>query len=148
MALLMETSVEPLNALLRGELSAIESYEFALTMFDGLPQKGTLRHLCDQHRQAAELLRQHIIDQDGWPAVSSGPWGYFAAAVTGTARLIGRRSTLAALRRGEEHGRDAFEDVLAEDTVDEECRDLIAGFLLPKSQLHMEVLDRLIAMAA
>jgi uncharacterized protein (TIGR02284 family) len=139
--------VDSLNTLLRGELSAIESYGNAASRFEGQPQALTLRRICDEHRQAVEMLREHVIEHGGEPSTGSGPWGYFTAAITGTAKFIGPDATLTALRRGEEHGVQSYEDAIANDLLPDECVAAIVRHVLPRSRMHIQTLDRLIAVS-
>ena len=143
----LENNVDSLNSLLRGELSAIESYEYALARYAGQGEESTLQRICDDHRHAVEMLREHVEERGEEPSLGSGPWGYFTAAVTGTAKLMGPETTLAALRRGEEHGERSYEDTLADGVLSEECLEMISAHLLPRIRIHMETLDRLISVA-
>jgi hypothetical protein len=58
--MLNENSVGQLNRLLRGELSAIETYEQALQRVSGPSATDSLRRIAEDHRSAAEILRQHV----------------------------------------------------------------------------------------
>ena len=76
------TDVTALNSLLRGEMSAIETYRQALekageTGFAVAELRGFQR----DHRDAADALWHHIEKHGGKPSESSGPWGAFAQAV-------------------------------------------------------------------
>jgi hypothetical protein len=146
----LDERVDVLNSLLRGEFAAIESYEVALSRFEGQMQEATLHHFCNEHREAAFLLRDRIIDFGGEPWVGSGPWGVFTAAVTGAAGVVGGSAMLTALCRGEEHGAYKLEDAVADagEFVADECHALIAGYLLPRSRRRIEGLGRLIDLSS
>jgi hypothetical protein len=79
----------------------------------------------------------------GEPAESSGPWGAFAAAVTGMAKALGPATVLSALRQGEEHGINEYEDALHNEKVNPACKDMIRTDLLPSCRNHVEELNRL-----
>ena len=135
--------VETLNELLRGEMAAIETYRQALeAVEDGEPAEA-LRALRLHHRDAADLLWHHVEAHGGQPSEGSGPWGTFAKAVEGTARLLGNRAAIKALKEGEEHGLEKYEEALrAELPLD--CELLIRERLLPRQREHLPVLDRLL----
>src|SRR5262245_23795869 len=99
-----EESISWLNRLLRGEMAAVETYEQALSRCDKEARAGDLRHLLEQHREAASFLRQHLEQRNEHPSKNSGPWASFAQVVTGTAKLFGTEATFRALKQGEEHG--------------------------------------------
>lgn len=95
--------VANLNSLLRGEISAVETYNQAI------------RHLTNEriddlvanrncHSRRVALLRSNIIQHGGVPDATSGLWGSFAKLVEKGASLIGTRSVIAALEEGEERG--------------------------------------------
>lgn len=138
----VEERIEPLNSLLRGELAALETYQQALAKVSNEPGAFELRHLETQHREAAELLRQHIVQHGGKPATDSGAWGTWARAVEGTAKLFGNAAALRALKEGEEHGVSSYESALQNQDLDPDARELIAATLLPRTRAHIPVLDR------
>jgi hypothetical protein len=138
----VEERTEPLNSLLRGELAAVETYQQALTKVSTEPGAFELRNLEREHRQAAELLRQHIVQRGGRPAEDSGVWGTWARAVEGTAKLFGNAAALRALREGEEHGVGSYESALQNDTLDGDSKELIRSTLLPRTRAHLPTLDR------
>src|SRR5688572_26845251 len=81
--------IDVCNSLLRGELSAVETYEQALEKFEGQGHSEILAALQSDHRSNAEILRSHLLDMGAEPADSSGAWGGFAQAVEGSAKLFG-----------------------------------------------------------
>ena len=137
--------VEALNSLLRGEMSAVETYDQAHGKFTNRPVLLELNRIRDEHRDSAPVLRGKILDCGGEPSESSGPWGTFAQAVTGTAKVLGPVSVLAALKQGEEHGISDYEKMLHDEDVSEDCKDLVQTDLLPKCRLHVTSLERNIA---
>lgn len=134
---------DALNALLRGELSAVETYEQAMEKFEDQHILTDLQKIHEQHAHAAQALRERVAHFGGEPSAGSGPWGAFAAAITGTAKVIGPATALCALRQGEEHGINEYEGALKNEEVDSECKEIIRSDLLPKSRWHVEELNRL-----
>jgi uncharacterized protein (TIGR02284 family) len=132
-----------LNSLLRGELAATETYQQAMAKVGNEAGASDLRHLRDEHRDAANTLRQHIHGYGGKPDQDSGSWGAFAKAVEGTAKVFGNAAALKALKEGEEHGLKFYQDALQDANLPEDCKSLIRYRLLPQTQAHIPVLDRL-----
>jgi hypothetical protein len=139
----LDESVDTLNSLLRSEHAAIESYEYALPRFENESCERALNVYCDEHREAAMLLRERVVDFGGEPWVGSSPWGLFTA-MTGAASVVADSATLSALRRTEERGARKFEDAVADELLSAECQALIAGHLLPQTHCRIEGLGRLI----
>jgi uncharacterized protein (TIGR02284 family) len=133
-----------LNRLLRGELSAVETYQQAMSRCEKEACAGEMRHVLEQHREAASTLHQHVAQRGEEPSTSSGPWGSLAQLVTGAAKLFGTAATFRALKEGEEHGIAEYESALADENLDPECRELIANTLLPRCQAHVKRLEALI----
>src|SRR4051795_11293129 len=102
-------SVRQLNSLLRGEISAAETYKMAIDkVADGggstIVSAGLLREIQEEHGRAAQGLRDRIRELGGEASDSSGAWGAWAKFTQGTANLFGDASSLKALKEGEEHG--------------------------------------------
>jgi len=139
------TTTDTLNSLLRGELSAVETYQQALAKLDSTKGAAELKRLHAEHREAANTLRQHVHHHGGQPDQGSGAWGAFAKAVEGTAKLFGNDAALKALKEGEEHGIKQYEKALKDGGLPADCQALITSTLLPRSREHVSVLDRLMA---
>jgi rubrerythrin len=135
--------IDVCNSLLRGELSAIETYNQALEKFDSELERSALRAIQNDHQNSASRLREHLVDMSAEPATDSGAWGAFAKAVEGSAKLLGESPALVALQQGEEHGIDQYEDALRNKDVMEEIKIVIRQQLLPPLSEHVAALDRL-----
>jgi rubrerythrin len=135
--------IEVCNGLLRGELSAVETYDQAIEKFRDDPERSTLEGIRADHQRSVGRLRQHLIDMGAEPATGSGAWGSFAQAVEGTAKLLGESPALAALEQGENHGIDEYEEALRTPNVMDEIKTEIRQDLLPALSSHVATLDRL-----
>jgi hypothetical protein len=130
-----KSSVDELNKLLRGELSAVETYRMALEKLDYTsPLRAELEQNKSSHEQRVDMLRSAIIAAGGEPSESSGPWGVFAKAVEGTARVFGDKATIAALEEGEDHGLKEYKEEADDGDLDIEQRMMISSRLLPLQQ--------------
>ncbi len=138
-----EKGISCLNSLLRGELSATETYQQALAKVGNDTGAAELRRIHEDHRGAANTLRQHIHQHGGKPDQDSGAWGTFAKALTGAAKIFGQTAAMKALKEGEEHGLKSYEDALKDDNLPADCKTLISTQLLPQTRAHIPVLDRL-----
>lgn len=134
-----------LNSLLRGEISAAESYDMAIPSLRDHSPTEELEHIRNDHRAAILRLRERIAEAGGEPADCSGVWGAVAAAVVGTAMVLGSRSVLSALRQGEEHGMSEYEKIMQSDDLPCDGRHLIERELLPLCRRHVDVLEQLSA---
>ncbi len=133
-----------LNRLLRGELAATETYQQALSKVGNEPRAAELRRIHDEHRTAANELRQHIHGHGGQPDQGSGAWGAWAKTVEGSAKIFGNAAAVKALKEGEEHGVKDYEDALNDADLAGDCKELIRNRLLPLTRGHIPVLDRFI----
>jgi hypothetical protein len=134
---------DALNSLLRGELSAVETYDQAMSKFEDPTVLADLQKIREEHARAGVRLREQVVRFGGNPSESSGPWGTFAAAVTGAAKAFGPGTALSALKQGEEHGINEYEEALDNADVNPECKNLIRNDLLPRCRRHVTELDRL-----
>ena len=138
-------SVRQLNSLLRGEISAAETYRMAidkLSASDNAANVGLLREVQEDHGRAAQGIRDRIQELGGEASDSSGAWGAWAKTVQGAMSLFGDASSLKALKEGEEHGLKDYNEAL--DDVDPNSAQLIQNQLIPAQQRHINLLDQLI----
>src|SRR4028119_575181 len=137
--------VGQLNSLLRGEISAAETYRMAIDKVadsNNAANAGLLREIQEEHGRAAQGLRDRIRELGGEASDSSGAWGVWAKTVQGTMNLFGDASSLKALKEGEEHGLKDYQEAL--DDVDATSAQLIQNQLIPAQQRHINLLDQLI----
>jgi len=125
------------NSLLRGELSAIETYGLAISKYKKEPETSALHEICDEHVTSANLLRKNVRSMGGDPSIDSGAWGDFAKGVQCAADFFGENSALQSLQAGEEHGRNEYLEALENEDVMPECKALIRDELLPRSERHL-----------
>ena len=128
-----EQTIDNLNRLLRGELSAVETYDQVLHTKDVAPARPDLAACHQTHRDRVQRLRHAVSELGGEPAADSGAWGAFAKMVEGGARTMGIKTAIAALEEGEDIGIKEYESVL--DKLDTPWRRLASNELLPE-QLH------------
>lgn len=143
MATATTNTIDTLNSLLRGEISASETYQQALDRVGDDPGAEEVRRIHREHREAANTLRQHVHHHGGKPDQGSGMWGTFAKFVEGTAKLFGDKAALKALKEGEEHGLKSYEDALADGDLPADCAAMITGTFIPQTREHIAALDRL-----
>ncbi|MEP2775519.1 MAG: DUF2383 domain-containing protein [Luteolibacter sp.] len=143
MSNITESCIETCNSLLRGELSAIETYSKAIEKYPGPPATAELTRIQSEHRRSADRLAANVREMGGTPDTDSGAWGTFAKAVQGAANLFGAESAIESLQRGEEHGRDEYTDALENDSVMDACKNMIRTELLPRVESHIRTLERL-----
>ena len=117
--------LDTLNSLLRGELAATETYQMALDKVKEGRGAAELRVIHADHREAANLLRQHVRGMGEEPDHGSGAWGAFAKAVEGTAKLFGESAALKALKEGEESGLKAYDAALEDSELPPVCVNLV-----------------------
>lgn len=131
------------NKLLRGERSAVETYDQAIEKFADQPVITELHRLRGEHSFAVSTLENNVRSMGGQPDESAGAWGVLANAVQGTANLFGASPALEVLQNGEKSGLSDYEDALKDEGVMPECKTLIRSELLPKITEHISALERL-----
>jgi hypothetical protein len=139
---LSEDSIETLNSLLRGELSAIDTYTQALKEPEMANHSSRLATMLAEHKVAETFLRSEITRANGVPATSSGLWGAFAESVVGVAKMIGLTSTLHALKQGENHGLNSYRSAL-DSQLPEGIMSRIRNEFIPKQMEHIKILEQL-----
>ena len=135
---------EALNSLLRGELSAVETYEQGIAKFEDSIHKSTLIRIRDEHVKAVTKLQGLVKSYGAEPSTGSGPWGSFVTLLTGTAKVIGPQSLLAVLKQGEEHGISHYEKALDNEELPIECKYTLRAESLPSCRQHVAMLNGMI----
>ena len=139
-------AVRQLNSLLRGEISAAETYRMAIDKIGNSDEVsgnvGLLRQMQEDHGRAAQALRDRVRELGGEASDSSGVWGAWAKFTQGSANLFGDAAALKSLKEGEEHGLKDYQEAL--DDVDMTSAELIQNQLIPAQMRHIQVLDQLI----
>lgn len=133
-------TTEILNSLLRGELSAIETYSKAIHKF---PEAGAVRileRIRADHLHSVSTLRDLIHRDGGHPSTDSGTWGAFAKTVESAASMLGHNSAIAALKQGEKHGLGEYEDALKDSELPGDIKQTLRGLYEPL-QRHLRYLE-------
>jgi uncharacterized protein (TIGR02284 family) len=137
-----EQDIDKLNSFLRGELSAVETYNQAIAKIDDDPQmRQRLQTLRDSHSARVRQLSSMISALGGQPDASSGLWGGFAKLVEGGAKLFGKSAATAALEEGEDHGKRLYSDHV--DELSPEVRNFIRSQIMPEQQRTHDALSAL-----
>ena len=141
----MTDGVAKLQECLRGELSAVESYDLAIQSVKDVELTRALRQLRDSHDRRVVLLRDRLRQDGATPEDGSGAWGAFAKLVQGAADLFGNRAAMSALEEGEDHGLKLYSADLGD--CDMSTREFIVVELLPEQQRSHDLcrtLDRFV----
>jgi demethoxyubiquinone hydroxylase (CLK1/Coq7/Cat5 family) len=132
-----DTMIERLRELLRGEVSAVDTYELALRWTKDPALRRVLWQLQGEHDERVRLLRTKLHELAAEPAEGSGVWGAFAGLVQAGADLLGDATAVAALLEGEEHGLRNYQKCAAE--AEPLVQDLVNTVLLPAQQKSVEL---------
>ena len=137
-----DSTIDTCNELLRGEISAVETYTQAIEKFGSYVQDDVLQRIRDDHEESALELRRLVMEEGGEPSGGSGVWGGFARAVEGTAKVLGESPALKVLQEGEEHGLKLYRNALENPEVSSKLKDLIRDELMPQLNDHVMELQR------
>jgi hypothetical protein len=96
--------IESLNSFLRGEKSAIETYDQVIAKAENEGVARELRDNRESHWRRAGLIESEIRKLGGEPSADAGAWGAFAKTVEGGAKLFGLSAAVSVLEEGEDHG--------------------------------------------
>lgn len=99
-----KATLEQLNKLLEGEISAFETYSKAIEKMDDQSVKSILQENYECHSERIQQLTEAVQKLDGTPAKGSGVWGAFVNLLESGATIIGGQATIAILEEGEDKG--------------------------------------------
>jgi hypothetical protein len=138
----MSSAIECLNGLLRGEISAVETYNQAreritLPVVTPVLQDGQIAH-----QTRVQMLAEKIESLGGERSEGAGAWGAFANFLEGTAGLLGDKASVDMLEEGEDHGLQIYRDEI-ENCEDGAVRTFIKDELLPRQEETHEAMSNL-----
>jgi uncharacterized protein (TIGR02284 family) len=137
----MKDTVDKLNSLLRGEISAVETYKMAL---DKVKEPQVKSILCDcqfSHTERVAILSRMVTECGGTPAENSGPWGQFAKAVQGGATAIGEEAAVGSLEEGETQGMESYKSELCK--LDSRAAKIVESQILPGQERTYKMISDL-----
>ncbi len=138
----MSSAIDCLNGLLRGEISAVETYNQAreritLPVVTPALEDGQLAH-----QRRVQKLVSKIKSLGGEPSDGAGPWGAFANLLESSAGLLGDKASVDMLEEGEDHGLKVYRDEI-ESCEDGDVRLFLKDELLPQQEKSHEAMSTL-----
>ncbi|MBY0549315.1 MAG: PA2169 family four-helix-bundle protein [Candidatus Obscuribacterales bacterium] len=137
-----EGEAKELNSLLKGELSALDTYAQAMKRVEAHPDLySVLQNARMSHEMRSRKLTQKVLDLGGEPATGAGAWGAVAKLIEGGATLFGNKAAIAALEEGEDKGLKDYENALAKTTGS--TASMIQNELLPEQRRSHDAISTL-----
>ncbi|RYD47040.1 MAG: DUF2383 domain-containing protein [Verrucomicrobiaceae bacterium] len=136
-----EACIHACTKLLRGEISAIETYTLAIGKCDEELVVRTLDRIRDDHELNANILRFHLSALGGIPAHNSLVPDAMASKLEGAAALLSDHTAISALIGRERSRIREYESVLEDPHVREEIKVRLRGENLPRLRDHVESLN-------
>jgi bacterioferritin (cytochrome b1) len=134
----MADSLDRLNALLRGEISAVETYSQVIERAFSEELKTSLLNCQIDHVKRVKILKNRIIALGGTPSEDSGMWGAFAKMVEGGASVFGEKAAIDILEEGEDHGLESYRSEIPK--LDEADCMLVETQLLPAQEVTHRII--------
>ena len=129
-----EKSIDRLNKLLRGELSATETYHMAIEKVKEPDYLRVLRDNLQSHERKVTKLRDYIVRLGGQPAESSGVWGAWSKLFMGGAKVFGEDAAIAALEEGEDQGLRDYRETINVSDLETDFLHFVNTDLLPEQE--------------
>ncbi len=134
--------MKQVDELIRGEISAVESINAVMGKIKDQREKTALQQMLQDHVRAVESLKRFAEPEFVGKAETSGPWGAFTKAFAGGSSFFGNKAALAALKIGEQHGCNEYQEAVKDDSINPDVRTLIQTELLPNQQKHLETINQ------
>ncbi len=133
--------VAQLNAFLRDETAAVETYNHAIERVRDATAKTQLIECQRSHAMRVEALRRRIQRFGGIPSTGTGIWGAISKLLEGGASLFGDKAAVMALQEGEERVLKNYQ--LNVMKLDADSRSFAERELLASQQLTSRSLEAL-----
>jgi uncharacterized protein YbjQ (UPF0145 family) len=135
------TSHSKLDDVIRGEKAAVETYTQVIGKVEKQEEKKILEKIRDDHKKAIERLQKYANAPVKEDSKTSGAWGTFAEAWTGGAKLFGDKAAVKALKQGEEHGIEEYNQLLNDEKVSADLKEIVRSELIPQQKQHIKTLE-------
>ncbi len=135
--------IDHCQKLLRGHISAVETYQIAIEKCDQPALVPELTRMKTDHEASVAELTNHIHSLGGEPEEGSGVWGSFTKLVEKAAATLGDHSAVQALAQGEKAGESDIQDALESGELSPTAETLYRDKLLPRVLEHQNALERL-----
>lgn len=132
---------ESIDKILRGEFSAMESYEQLMEKVNDDPEIERLEQFRDDHKKAASFWKMQVKREGKVPENSSSIWGKVVETFVGASKLAGNTAALKAIKKGEEHGLSLYEDMLNSDDLTPSQKVKITQEFIPNQMKHIESIN-------
>lgn len=131
-------AAEGLNALLRGELAAVKTYQRALRSSEGRKTADgpEILRFATEHQRTVAALQGAVRELGGVPASEAATSGAFA--------LLRDTATVRELLDGEESGLTLYEEA-ATRFLAGDARDLVTQELIPRQRRHVSELSAILS---
>lgn len=128
---------EGLNALLRGELAAVNAYQRALRSAEGAAtaDAGEILHFASEHQRTVVALQGAVRELGGAPANEAATWGAFA--------LLRDTATIRELLAGEVSSLRIYES--ANGFLEGSAHELVTLELIPRQHEHIAGLSSVLS---
>lgn len=138
--------VTQLDDLMRGEMAALKAYDQALSEIKDKKQRERLEAIRNDHEKAISKLSHYVAGKPDLlkETEDAGPWGTFSKTWVKGRGLTGNEGALKALRQGEEHGVNEYEEALKDESLSNDLKQTIRTELLPKQREHIKQIKSLI----
>jgi uncharacterized protein (TIGR02284 family) len=132
-----KATLEQLNKLLEGEISAFETYGKAIEKMDDQSIKTILQQNYECHSARVQALTEAVEKLSGTPSKGSGVWGALVNLLESGATLLGGKATIAVLEEGEDKGVADYKAMLEKVG----SSSFIADLLAKQEQTHKRCAD-------
>lgn len=137
----MANQVDSLNSLLKGELSAVQTYEMALEKAKS-PNVVSVLSDCKQcHAKRVERLMELVQTAGGTPKTDAGAWGAFAKLVEAGSVVLGEGPAIGSLQEGEDHGMELYHTEMKH--LEPEFRSIVESELFPAQERTQKAIAHL-----
>ncbi|MEW5917378.1 MAG: DUF2383 domain-containing protein [Gemmatimonadota bacterium] len=138
-------TVRTLNSLLRGEISAANTYGLAIPQVTASRSADAerLRSIAREHDATVKHIREVIVQFGGTPDEATTVWPPFVRSVSGPGHVFVEAAALKALKDGEEQGLEAYHSAL--DNLNAETVTFVRESVIPARMRHITTLDEMIA---
>ncbi len=135
-----------IDEILKGEIAAVESYEFIYDKVKTTQEIDILRKIHSEHVEEVEYWRQELIRDALLPQEHSGDIGMLAKSLLSALHIIGLKGSLYVLKQGEDLGLRIYHSKITSPLLNPIQRRHIQEVSIPNQEKHLFKLRQMLSL--
>ncbi len=133
-----------INEILRGEISAVETYDSLLEKIKNSSRHFILKTIREEHFASIRYWRDEALNQGKFPQLDSALWGDMVMLFVEASKSISTKTAIGMILKGEEHGLKNYQSMLDAQFLTVDQKKKIKETFIPNQKDHIGALNSIL----